>query len=235
MNLIRASKKIIGFLKGRSGFNINNPLGGNGERVDIQMKDSLDYDQLDLYQKSHYKRYEFALNEVKEGDICGDFACGTGYGSVLLSKKASKVIGADINEKVIIKIKERYKANRKVEFHHANILALAYTNVFDVIVSFETLEHLKENDLKKGIQIFGKALKPGGTFIFSTPFMQEKSEDALKLGFHLTFYINEEKLNGWVEEAGLKMESFNYQNYESHTILPELQNKDFIICKAIKQ
>lgn len=234
MNLIRASKKIIGFLKGRSGFNINNPLGGNGERVDIQMKESLDYNHLDLYQKSHYKRYEFALDQIREGDICGDFACGTGYGSVLLAKKAGKLIGADIDKIVVSKIKERYKKNLKVEFQHANILDLNYTNIFDVIVSFETLEHLEENDLRTALQIFCNALKPGGRFIFSSPYMQERSEDAVKLGFHLTFYISEEKLREWLQAAGFEIESINYQNYTSHTIMPNLEEKDFIICIAVK-
>ena len=101
MNFMKGIKKVISYLKERSGFNINNPLGGNGERVAIQMKESLDYNQLDLYPKSHYKRYEFALNEVKEGGICGDFARGICYGSVLLLKKDSKVQTGHIIEKAI--------------------------------------------------------------------------------------------------------------------------------------
>ena len=42
--------------------------------------------------------------------------------------------------------------------------------------------------------------------------MQEKSEDALKLGFHLTFYIDEQKITEWLSKAGFRVETIKYQN-----------------------
>lgn len=215
-------------------FNKSNPLGGNGERVDIQLQKTFDFEKLDMYQKNHFRRYEFAKEIVEAGDICGDFACGTGYGSILISEKAKKVIAADIDDGVITTIKERYVNNKNVTFLNENLLDLKFENVFDKVLSFETIEHFSEPDIKKLLSMFSKSLKQGGKLIFSTPYTQEKSEAAMKLGFHLTFYIDEEKINGWLKEAGFSIQSVCYQNYDSHFVKNELEKKDFIICIARK-
>ncbi len=68
-------------------------LSGDGERVDIYYERDVNFDTLDIYQKSHYHRYEFAKNFISSGGLCGDFAWGTGYGSVMLAEKSQKVIG----------------------------------------------------------------------------------------------------------------------------------------------
>ena len=226
--------KILG--REKYDFNKSNPLGGNGERVDIQLHltDKIEFNKLDLYQKNHYLRYLFAKEIINNGDTCGDFACGTGYGSVILSQKASKVIGADLDAEVIRQIKERYQNNEKVEFLNLNILDLNFEEKFDVITSFETLEHLTENDIETTLSLFSNALKQNGKIIFSTPYMQEKSEGAIKLGFHLTFYIDEQKITEWLKRAGFLVETIKYQNYETHTIEYELNKKEFIICVAKK-
>jgi 2-polyprenyl-3-methyl-5-hydroxy-6-metoxy-1,4-benzoquinol methylase len=237
--LKKISKKIGLFVKPNNNanletydFNKSNPLGGDGERVDIQLQKPFNFDTLDMYQKNHFRRYEFAKEIIDYGDICGDFACGTGYGSVLVSDKASKVIGADLDEEVITAIKERYKDKTNVSFLNENLLNLKFENIFDTIISFETIEHFLEEDIKSLLKIFAKSLKENGKFIFSTPYMQEKSEAAMKLGFHFTFYIDEKKIENWLNEAGLIIENIHYQNYDTHFIKKELEKKDFIICVA---
>jgi 2-polyprenyl-3-methyl-5-hydroxy-6-metoxy-1,4-benzoquinol methylase len=232
--ILRRIKKYF-FFKGEIyDFNKSNPLGGNGERVDIQLQTNFNFDKLDVYQKNHLTRYEFAKELIDVGAVCGDFACGTGYGSVLISDKASKVIGADIDSLVISAIQERYKEKANVSFLNENLLNLNFTNLFDTILSFETIEHFEEENINLLLKIFANALKEKGQFIFSTPYMQEKSEGAMKLGFHLTFDINEKKIEDWLDEAGLKIESIYYQNYDTHFIKKELVKKDFIICIAKK-
>ena len=140
-------------------FNKSNPLGGNGERVDIQLNKPVDFNSMDIYQKNHWKRYEFAKEIINANDICGDFACGTGYGSVMLAGKASSVTGADMNTGVIVTIKERYKKYNTVNFLNENLLNLNFADHFDNIISFETLEHFDETDISKLLAIFSRALK----------------------------------------------------------------------------
>ncbi len=215
-------------------FNRSNPLGGNGERVDFIYSNDLLLDKLDIYQINHYRRYEFAEKKIDNDDVCGDFACGTGYGSVMLSKRAAKVTGADIDNVVIDAVKSRYILNNKVEFFCLNLLDLAFVNEFDKIVSFETIEHFDEAEIKILFKKFANALKKGGMMIFSTPYMQVDDEGARSLGFHKTFYIDENKITGWLSTAGLKPVSFYYQNYKTHKVESTLNEKDFIICIAVK-
>lgn len=215
-------------------FNKSNPLGGNGERVDIKLKNGFDFEMLDKYQKNHFRRYEFAKDIIARGDVCGDFACGTGYGAVLISDKAKKIIGSDIDSKVISVIKERYEEITNITFLNENLLNLKFENLFDTIISFETMEHFAEVDIKMLLKIFSKSLKANGQLIFSTPYMQERSEAAMKLGFHLTFYIDENKISKWLNESGFKIEMIKYQNYDTHYIQNDLEKKDFIICIARK-
>ena len=180
-------KKIFLVKKEVYDFNKSNPLGGNGERVDIQLNDKLNFDKLDVYQRNHLKRYEFAKHYIKENEICGDFACGTGYGSVLLASKAKQVIGADINAEVIEKISLRYDSIKNVSFFHKNILELDYENKFDSIVSFETLEHFEEENIIKLLTIYNRALKQSGKIIFFYALYARKKRRSYEDGF--SFYI----------------------------------------------
>jgi len=205
-----------------------------GERVDIKYSDEVDFETLDMFQKSHYKRYEFALERINKNDVCGDLACGTGYGSAMLAKKAWQVIGVDLNKKVIQAISKRYKKIKNVQFSNKNLLDLSLDNVFDAIISFETIEHFTEQDIVKLLGIYNKSLKQNGRLIISTPYKQERDEAALKLGHHLTFYIDEQMITGWLTNAGFEVEFFNYQNYATHTISTALINKDFVIGVAKK-
>lgn len=215
-------------------FNTSNPLGGNGERVDIQLNKGIAFDAMDIYQKNHWKRYEFAKGILSNGEVCGDFACGTGYGSIFISDKVAKVIGADINSRVIEEISIRYNDYKNIKFLNENLLSLSFKGYFNTIISFETLEHFKELDIKKLMIIFNQALKHDGKLIFSTPYMQEQSEEAIKMGFHLTFYIDEAKIKKWLVKSGFEIVSIKYQNYDTHLIENELKKKDFIICVATK-
>jgi 2-polyprenyl-3-methyl-5-hydroxy-6-metoxy-1,4-benzoquinol methylase len=209
-------------------------LYDKGERVDINYNKYQNQEKLDIYQKSHLKRYEFVKQLLNQNDIIGDFACGTGYGTSMLSERSAKVIGIDINERVIKVIKKRYRKNNKIDFIVSNILNIKYKDYFNKIVSFETVEHLEEKDILLVFKLFFNALKTNGVIIFSVPYMQEASEAAIKMGFHKTFYIDEQKIKDWLEQAGFKKHSFKYQNYETHDIVDTLDKKDFIICIAEK-
>lgn len=216
-------------------FNASNPLGGNGERVDITFSGELQFERLDMYQKNHFRRYEYALGLIPEGVDVADLACGTGYGSMMLAQKANSVVGADLNGEVISAISERYKDHEKVRFMEANLLHLDFEDVVDVVVSFETIEHFKESDISTLLGIFHRALKPGGSLIFSTPYNQEDSEEARKLGFHLTFNIVEEKIEAWLEAAGFEPISYKYQDYQSHEVRDKAGHNDFILTHCRKK
>ncbi len=126
-----------------------------------------------------------------------DIACGEGYGSKLLAKKATRVTGVDNESRAIQVAKTKYGLkNRRKNTTFVCSDAIDFlsnsTDQFDVIVSFETVEHVKE--YKKFLKLMHQCLKPGGILLLSTP--NKKFFDVFFGGtynpFHLKeFYTNE--------------------------------------------
>lgn len=205
-------------------------LENNGERMDINYYD-MNYNNFNMYQKSHFKRYEMAKKLIKEDYIVADMACGSGYGSMMLSENCKEVHGVDIDEITINEIKERYGNENKVFFYNKNLLDIDFENKFDMIVSFETVEHFEESDIDKLMHNFHKSLKDGGKLLFSTPYDQEKSRASMK--WHKTFYITEDKIKNLIEKY-FKIEDIWYQDYKTHDLNQDGMVKHFIICETKK-
>jgi|ERR1700722_11387284 len=118
--------------------------------------------------KDHYYRYIFAVEAIGDNKAVLDAACGSGYGSMMLAEKAKSVMGVDVSAHAIDFAKKQYKKDgltfQVVDFNKKFPLA---DNLFDVIVSFETIEHLYGQD--NMLSEFRRVLKPGGTLFISTP------------------------------------------------------------------
>ncbi|TDR20815.1 class I SAM-dependent methyltransferase [Marinicella litoralis] len=133
----------------------------------------------------HYHRYTMALNWTKGLDVL-DAACGEGYGSHLLASNAKSVTGVDISDSAINHAQKTYTADN-LTYIKSNVLNMGFKDgSFDVVVSFETLEHLAEH--KELIQEFKRVLKPDGVLIISTP---DKKEYSDKTGFDNEFHVKE--------------------------------------------
>ncbi len=115
----------------------------------------------------HIARYVFAGKFVAGKSIL-DIACGTGYGSsYLFNKGANTVVGADYSDEALEYGRLHYQKDG-LEFIWCDAQQMVFPdNSFDVIVSFETIEHLEryEDYLKECKRV----LKADGTFICSTP------------------------------------------------------------------
>ena len=131
----------------------------------------------------------------------------------------------------IEEVKKRYGNQNKVSFYNKNLLDIDFENKFDLIVSFETVEHFEEEEIDRLMGNFYRALKPNGSLLFSTPYNQEKIPASMK--WHKTFYIVEEKINDLIKNH-FKIEKTWYQDYHSHTPNEEGLIKHFIVCKATK-
>jgi ubiquinone/menaquinone biosynthesis C-methylase UbiE len=112
---------------------------------------------------AHIARYEFALPYC-EGKTVLDLACGDGYGSKILAEKARKVCGVDNDPNLLRQV----PSLRNADFVLADARSIPYAdNNFDVVVSFETIEHFTEQ--KQFLDEICRVLKPGGFAIISTP------------------------------------------------------------------
>ncbi|MBI3137633.1 MAG: class I SAM-dependent methyltransferase [Sphingobacteriales bacterium] len=133
----------------------------------------------------HLHRYALAC-EFSNGKSVLDIACGEGYGSRLLSHNAASVTGVDIDPATIEIAKEKYGDN-KICFLTADAKDTQLPRQsFDLVVSFETLEHLDEHELL--MKEFKRVLKPGGLLIISTP---DKTEYSEKTGHRNPFHKKE--------------------------------------------
>ena len=116
----------------------------------------------------HMLRYEFAEQFVSGKRIL-DAACGTGYGSSMLARKALSVCGIDISQDAVAYAETNY-ANSKVRFICGSVTELPFEDdSFDVVVSYETLEHINEQSQELFLAEISRVLIPGGTLIMSTP------------------------------------------------------------------
>lgn len=114
----------------------------------------------------HIERYKFAAKYVKEKRVL-DIACGVGYGSYLFSKSdAKEVVGVDISDKLISYAKKKYKA-KKLQFKIGNIVSFKSKTLFDVIVCYETIEHIEMDE--KAILNLVSLLVNDGLLIISSP------------------------------------------------------------------
>ena len=114
----------------------------------------------------HWHRYAAAAGVVAGRRVL-DAACGEGYGSFLLARRAAAVTGVDVASAAIEHARARY-ARPNLTFATASVLALPLPDAsVDVVVSFETVEHLREQEAM--IAEFRRVLAPDGVLVISSP------------------------------------------------------------------
>lgn len=117
----------------------------------------------------HVFRYEEALKWIRPGFHVLDIACGTGFGTALLASAANtNVVGGDISEEAIAECRSAFANQANLQFEVLDATQLPYAdNTFDVITSFETIEHTTR--YRELLVEFKRVLKPGGVLLLSTP------------------------------------------------------------------
>jgi SAM-dependent methyltransferase len=110
-----------------------------------------------------------------------DIACGEGYGTAaLLRAGAASVIGVDVSAETCAHAARRYGIEARVG--DAQKIPLPDASV-DVVVSFETIEHVPRPDLF--LDECARVLAPGGRLIVSTPNRETYHEYAPDNPFHV--------------------------------------------------
>ncbi len=112
----------------------------------------------------HLYRYRFAAGFARGRRVL-DIACGEGYGTAALAHAgAASVVGIDLSEEACAHARRKYNVDARAG--SAEAIALA-DGTIDLIVSFETIEHLDRAD--RFLDECVRVLAPGGTLIISTP------------------------------------------------------------------
>lgn len=134
----------------------------------------------------HWHRYHFA-SRWSAGRRVLDIACGEGYGSALLARNAAHVTGVDVSPEAVRHAKQRYGGVANAEFRDGSCarIPLADASV-DLVVSFETVEHIAEQETFLGE--IARVLAPDGVLLMSCP---NKAEYTDKRGFRNEFHVKE--------------------------------------------
>ncbi|HNR91673.1 MAG TPA: class I SAM-dependent methyltransferase [Dokdonella sp.] len=154
------------------------PMAFTGERFTPECVREIWYE--------HWHRYAFALPLVSGRRVL-DAACGEGYGSALLARHAASVVGVDISPQAIEHARLRYGGASNLRFDTGDAAALEFQDAsFDIVVSFETLEHLEaQQALVAG---FARVLADDGLLLISSPDKRSYSDHA---GFRNEFHVRE--------------------------------------------
>ena len=118
----------------------------------------------------HVARYLFATQFVDHNRVL-DVACGTGYGTSIFQKaSAFETFGVDLDSAAVSWAIDHYKDNASIEFFNCDVAKLKdkIDGVFDLIVSFETIEHV--TDPIGFLQGLKRYSKKDTIFCISTPF-----------------------------------------------------------------
>lgn len=140
----------------------------------------------------HLSRYATARDLCQNVRVL-DIACGEGYGSALLADwGAREVVGVDISPEAIAAATRNFP-RPNTHYLCADAVAaedpLASEEPFDLIVCFETFEHV--SDAKLLLRRLAGWLRPGGAIVISCP----NDPAAERLGFS-----NEFHLRPWTQE-----------------------------------
>lgn len=134
----------------------------------------------------HWHRYAL-VRSWASGRRVLDAACGEGYGSALLAQTAQSVLGLDVDPAAVAHARARYGSVANLQFGQADATRLELAaGAFDLVVSFETLEHVEAQDsLLDGL---GAALADDGLLVISSPDKATYSDAA---GFRNEYHVRE--------------------------------------------
>ena len=175
----------------------------------------IDDEQLEM---EHYQRYYSALSFV-EDKVVLDAACGEGYGTSILATRAAKVSGLDVSAEAVARAREAYGDKENIEFVVGSVAQIPFPDhSVDVVVSFETIEHISEQLQYDFLDEIKRVLKQDGVLIMSTP---NKAIYSDRYNYHNEFHVKE-----FYKEEFIKFlsRSFKYTR---------LYNQYFEVCSVI--
>ena len=134
----------------------------------------------------HWHRYHFVLPMLAGKNVL-DVASGEGYGCALMATTAAAVSGVDVSPEAVAHARAAYATQQNLTFTQGNCAKLPFGDAtFDVVVSFETIEHiLEQNEFLDEIK---RVLKPAGLLIMSSPNRTEYSDAR---GYANEFHVKE--------------------------------------------
>lgn len=107
------------------------------------------------------------IPEINPGDIVVEIGPGTGRMTEHILKLSSKLICVDISAKCIEVLKEKFRANENIKFHHIEKVDLSFIpeNSIDKIFSYDVFVHIDKEIFTEYFKEFKRILKNDGSVI----------------------------------------------------------------------
>jgi len=169
----------------------------------------------------HWHRYAFARRFIA-GKRVLDVASGEGYGSALLAAVAGSVVGVDVDPAAIEHARTTYAGRSNLRFEAGSAAALPLPDAgVDVVVSFETIEHLPREMQAPMLAEIARVLAPDGMLVLSAPNPVEYSDAR---DYRNPFHLHEpprEELDALLAAAFPLRRWFRQRRYFGSTIWAE--------------
>ncbi len=166
----------------------------------------------------HWHRYHWAAR-LAEGGVVVDVASGEGYGSDLMARAARQAIGIDADANAVGAAWKKYGRDG-LQFLQgdARALPLADDSV-DLLVSFETLEHLAEHE--RMLSEIARVIGPKGLAVISTPDRDVYSPGGVKHNEHHVRELNAAEFRDLLAERFGAVRVFG-QRFELMSVIDEI-------------
>ena len=135
----------------------------------------------------HYQRYNMALSLVKDKVVL-DIASGAGYGTHFLSSSAREAYGVEIDQDAVDYARAHY-AKDNLHYLQGSVDSIPLEDhSMDVVISFETIEHVSAELQVRMMEEIKRVLKDDGILFISSPEKRYYSEDR---GYVNPYHVHE--------------------------------------------
>ena len=176
---------------------------------------------------------EWVKKDLKKGSVVLDAGCGSGSLLFKLAEMGYRVCGLELSEEYIKSIDQKVRSmgiDNVLDVRRGSIENIPYrSNLFDLIVSGEVLEHVADD--MRAIREFFRVLKPGGLCIVSVPADPELWDFTDEWAGHLRRYTRKELVTLF-EDKGFIVKDTKFWGfplvrlYHRYVYLPYMKKKD---------
>lgn len=119
-----------------------------------------------VLQLMHQSDYEIASKIARRMHVL-DLGCNCGYGTFIMSRSATSVIGVDVSEEAVASALNMYTSSN-LSFQVIDGRQLPFpSEQFDLVTSFQVIEHIEDYDTY--FNEIRRVLRPRGGIVLSTP------------------------------------------------------------------
>ena len=159
------------------------------------------------YQRCQYA-YEFAIPFISGKEVL-DVGCGLAYGTAEMAKSAKMITGIDYDAETVESNKKRYASIGNLSFSQGNVPPLPFPDQsFDVVTAFQFIEHIEHR--KEFMKDALRVLKPGGSFLVTTP-------NAVKSLARNPFHVHEYTFDEMKKEVESMTKNFELKGLNGNT------------------